>query len=200
MRRSSTRRALRYKVSRPTRTCPRAHVLPYSPLLCPSLHRHLPDRRGRCVNLLLGLHRRALSPLPAGAAAAPAPHSPVTYRVARPVLVARGSLPRVVECAWWMTHGRSPCRGGRSSLWLRAAAPRATPPSPLHPAAQHRRVPCTVPLSSHEVACCGRVCAARSVAARPCLVVTSCVSVPRRCVHAHHGLNVDASTCRTTIK
>ena len=104
LRRSSTRRALRYKVSRPTRTCPRAHVLPYSPLLCPSLHRHLPDRRGRCVNLLLGLHRRALSPLPAGAAAAPAPHSPVTYRVARPVLVARGSLPRVVECAWWMTR------------------------------------------------------------------------------------------------
>ena len=68
------------------------------------MHRHLPDRRGRCVNLLLGLHRRALSPLPAGAAAAPAPHSPVTYRVARPVLVARGSLPRVVECAWWMTR------------------------------------------------------------------------------------------------
>jgi hypothetical protein len=137
LRRSSTRRALRYKVSRPTRTCPRAHVLPYSPLLCPSLHRHLPDRRGRCVNLLLGLHRRALSPLPAGAAAAPAPHSPVTYRVARPVLVARGSLPRVVECAWWMTRAVAVQRRPLVAL----VASRGAKGDPPEPAASGRTAP-----------------------------------------------------------
>ena len=57
--------------------------------------------------------------------------------MARPVLVARGSLPRVVECAWWMTRAVAVQRRPLVAL----VASRGAKGDPPEPAASGRTAP-----------------------------------------------------------